>query len=123
MSAVSNQDRSVNITVVNGVEKADIWIIPQTQENLKTSLWGTPHVSALDAGQEKNIGLNDISNCRYIIRIIDEDNALYAVRDITLKNGYTVCFKTEDTKYEARIEIIDENGNILSSTEAFEGVL
>ena len=123
MSVISDRDRSINVTVVNGVEKADIWIIPQTQENLKTSLWGAPDVSALDAGQEKNIDLCDTCDGRYIIRMIDKDKALYAVRDITLKNGYTVRFRTDDTKYEARIEIIDKNGIILSSSEAFEGIL
>ena len=33
-------ENMIEVTFVNEVEDADIWILPQTEENLKTTVWG-----------------------------------------------------------------------------------
>ena len=111
------------VTFINDVEKADIWILPQTKENLKTSLWGTATISKLKPGEKKTISINDFEEGRYIVRIIDDDKAFYSANDIVLKENYTIRFKTDETKYEAELVTLDQNGEAVSKTEAFQGVL
>ena len=62
--------KEISVTFVNGVEDADIWILPQTDESLGTTLWGTPTL--------KDSVKDTIGTCRveggaenYIVRIID----------------------------------------------------
>ena len=50
------------ITVVNEAVKADFWILPDTEANRKTSLWGTASADDLKAGlaRLKDIGLDGV---------------------------------------------------------------
>ena len=119
----SESNKTISVTFINDVEKADIWILPQTKENLKTSLWGTATISKLKPGEKKTISINDFEEGRYIVRIIDDDKAYYSANDIVLKENYTIRFKTDETKYEAELVTLDQNGEAVSKTEAFQGVL
>ena len=119
----SELNKTISVTFINDVEKADIWILPQTKENLKTSLWGTATISKLKPGEKKTISINDFEEGRYIVRIIDDDKAFYSANDIVLKENYTIRFKTDETKYEAELVTLDQNGEAVSKTEAFQGVL
>ena len=119
----SESNKTISVTFINDVEKADIWILPQTKENLKTSLWGTATISKLKPGEKKTISINDFEEGRYIVRIIDDDKAFYSANDIVLKEKYTIRFKTDETKYEAELVTLDQNGEAVSKTEAFQGVL
>lgn len=119
----SESNKTISVTFINDVEKADIWILPQTKENLKTSLWGTATISKLKPGEKKTISINDFEEGRYIVRIIDDDKAFYSANDIVLKENYTIRFKTDETKYEAELVTLDQNGEAVSKTEAFQGVL
>ena len=119
----SESNKTISVTFINDVEKADIWILPQTKENLKTSLWGTATISKLKPGEKKTISINDFEEGRYIVRIIDDDKAYYSANDIILKENYIIRFKTDETKYEAELVTLDQNGEAVSTTEAFQGVL
>lgn len=119
----SESNKTISVTFINDVEKADIWILPQTKENLKTSLWGTATISKLKPGEKKTISINDFEEGRYIVRIIDDDKAYYSANDIILKENYIIRFKTDETKYEAELVTLDQNGEAVSKTEAFQGVL
>lgn len=122
--SVQTEANTVSITFINYVEEADIWILPQTEENLKTSLWGTPTFSKMKAGEEGTPAVTDEGTGRYIIRIIDTDHAYYSANDLVLDDNYTVHFKTDDSKYEAGIIILDENGDSSTTVEnVFQGVL
>ena len=113
----------ISVTFVNGVEDADIWILPQTEENLKTSLWGTPTL--------KNSVKGSTGTCRieggaekYIVRIIDTDQAYYAANDFALHEGVTVKFSTDTDKYDSTLTVLDEIGNVIMTKDGvFEGVL
>ncbi len=119
----SESNKTISVTFINDVEKADIWILPQTKENLKTSLWGTATISKLKSGEKKTISINDFEEGRYIVRIIDDDKAYYSANDIILKENYIIRFKTDETKYEAELVTLDQNGEAVSTTEVFQGVL
>lgn len=120
-SEMKNKTKVISVTFINDVEEADIWILPQTEENLKTSLWGTATIPKLKAGEKTTVKLSDSAD-KYIVRIIDVDHAYYSADDITLSDGYSIHFKTDERKHEAVISDIDESGNVISSKEAFQGV-
>ncbi len=118
------EENVISVTVANGVEEADIWILPQTEANLKTTLWGTPTLSKMKVGAEESCGVGNEGTEKYIVRIIDTNGAYYAANDLVLCDGYTVRFETDADKFDARIAVLDENGERVSATEnVFEGVL
>lgn len=113
-----------DVTLVNNVKTADIWILPQTDKNLKSSLWGTATVKNLKANEQRNITLSKTDEQeKYIIRVIDDEHAYYSAKDISLGDGYEIHFKTDGSKFDAVIEIINEKGDVLSTQAAFVGVL
>lgn len=117
------QDAAVTVTFVNDVYDADIWILPQTEENLETSLWGTATIGKLSKGAKADIAISDIAeDDMYIVRIIDTNQAFYSANDLLLEDGYTIHFATEDRPYDSTIDVLDREGNMISSEHAFEGV-
>ena len=111
------------VTVVNEVEEADVWILPQTEENLKRSVWGTASVGKLGVGETAELELEGSDSSAWIVRIIDADHAYYSVQDLTLEDGYRIVFQSADSKFDAVIQLQDESGAVLSTSEAFVGVL
>ena len=112
----------INVTFVNEVNEADIWILPQTEENTN-STWGNATISKLPVNEEKEISLQENRDAEsWIINII-AGYQYYSVSDIALKEGYTIIFKTETKEYNGIqhknefIEILDQNGNLLSKNE------
>lgn len=112
----------INVTFVNEVNEADIWILPQTEENTN-STWGNATISKLPVKEEREISLQENRDSEsWIINII-AGYQYYSVSDIALKEGYTIIFKTETKEYNGIqhknefIEILDQNGNLLSKNE------
>lgn len=121
---VAEPGKAASVTFINEVEEADIWILPQTEKILKTTLWGKATIAKLKRGDNKKALLNTTENKKYIIRIIDVDSAYYAADDFVLDDNYVIRFYTNDSKYDSALEVFDEKGNISASkTDAFEGVL
>ena len=113
----------ITVTFVNDVEDADIWILPQTEENLKTTLWGTPTLDdsakgatgtcCIDGGAEK-----------YIVRIIDTDGAYFAANDLVLHEGWTVRLTTDTDRFDATLAVLDDMGSVINEKDGvFEGML
>ncbi|MCR5150961.1 MAG: hypothetical protein K6B52_07020 [Clostridiales bacterium] len=119
----NSMTQSSQITFINEVEKADIWILPQTQENMKSSLWGSATIKNLLAGEQREIQTgNTAEEENFIIRIIDDQHAYYSANGVTLNDGCVIRFMTDDSRFDAVIEITDSQGNILYSRKAFTGV-
>ena len=120
---------SFRVTFINDVEETDVWVLPQTPEILKTSIWGKVTLSKLGVGESAEVELVPIDeNSLFIFRAIDTDDALYRQNDIMLKSGYTLKFYSkEDEEFDGMLifllDVLDEKGNVLSSEEVFEGVL
>ena len=115
--------KEVSVTFVNGVEDADVWILPQTEENLGTMLWGTPTLGGSAKGSTETCRIEGGAK-KYIVRIIDRDEAYFAAKDFFLHDGWTVRFTTDTDKYDAALAVFDENGNVIGEKDGvFEGVL
>lgn len=120
----SSAEKLISVEFINEVVKADVWILPQTEENLKSSLWGTATISKIKAGERKTVKIKENEEKTYIIRLIDTEKAYFSVNDVVLDNNYSIVFKTDESKYDAVISVFDENGvETNSAIKAFQGVL
>lgn len=120
-SMLAAERESLRVTLVNNVATADFWIMPQTEDNLKSSLWGTATAKALGAGEQRDITLTEPAEQLFIVRAIDEDHAYFSVKDVTLGDGYTIRFQTNDSRFDAVIEVLDADGTVLKTQPAFVG--
>ena len=49
----------INVTFINEVKEADVWILPQTDENINSSTWGQATITKLPANEERSIDLQE----------------------------------------------------------------
>jgi len=120
-STDSVNNKTVNF--VNGVRDADIWILPETEENLKTTLWGTATASGVKKNESCKAPLCDAGDDGlYIIRMIDTDNIFYSADGIALEAGWTVRITGEDLQ-SVKVEVTDENGALKNTYEVFAASL
>lgn len=113
----------VNVTFVNEAEEADIWILPRTEDNMKTAVWGKATIGKLPVGEKREIFLRESGETeKWIIKIIS-GNRHYSVSDISLHEEDTIFFRSE-TKDEngirhkvESIEILDRDGNSVYKNE------
>lgn len=106
-------------TFINDVNDADIWILPQTEKNLKTTVWGTATAAAVKKGESRSFELCEPGNGgMYIFRIIDTDGFFYSANNISLQAGQTLRIKENDVM-SFTLEVVDEKGALQSTYEVF----
>ena len=113
------------MTFKNEVVKADIWILPETEENRGTTLWGTATVGGLEAGAA---GLAKIAVAdgvdKYMLRVIDKDGMYYEVNGVSLAEGYTLTFRAgDDGPMDFALDVYDADGAIVKTYSAFAAML
>ena len=115
----------MKIRFVNEVEDTDLWILPQTEKNLKTSLWGTATVAMLKKEDAIEAAIEETSDHLYILRLIDQRGALYSANDFELHDGDTIVFDAIDDDFvRARLTLLDKEGKeVKVAEEVFEGML
>ena len=112
------------ITFENRVKTSDIWILPQTEKILKTSAWGKATIPGMEKGGSVELSLDELGGPGvYVIRIIDDDHACFAMNDVPLNENCSIIFLTEGNHLDARIEIRNETGELLKEGPVFEGML
>lgn len=103
-------DRTV--TVINGIKEADIWILPKTEENLKTTLWGKAVASKVKENESRQVPLSKPGDDGlYIFRMIDNDHMYYSAEDLILEDGWTLEIKGE-LMADVIIEVTDKDGAV-----------
>jgi rhodanese-related sulfurtransferase len=104
---------------LNGVKDADVWILPQTESNLKTTVWGTATASKVQTGERRETSLCAPGDGGYyMLRMIDAEHFYYSANSITLKAGWTLEIKGDDL-HSVTLEVSDENGALVSTYEVF----
>ena len=108
------------VTVTNQVKTADVWIIPDTEENRKTTIWGAATISQLGTEASETVYLNDSADeaGAYLIRMIDEDGMFYSVDGINLEDNQSIVIRETEDRIVI-IEIYDVNGTKLTEDEMF----
>ena len=121
----STTGEMMKIRFVNEVEDTDLWILPQTEKNLKTSLWGTATVAMLKKEDAIEAAIEETSDHLYILRLIDQRGALYSANDFELHDGDTIVFDAIDDDFvRARLTLLDKEGKeVKVAEEVFEGML
>ena len=111
------------VNFINEVMDADIWILSETEENLKTTLWGKATVSGIKKGESRKAPLCDTGeNELYIIRMIDTNNIFYSANSVALEPGWTVRITGNDLN-SVKAEITDENGVLKNTYKVFAASL
>ena len=69
-NSVETKNR-ITITVIDDVKEADIWILPDTAANKKTSVWGKATASHVALGESRRVPLCEPGDDgKYILRMI-----------------------------------------------------
>lgn len=103
---------SRTVICINGVTEADLWILPQTEENLKTTLWGTATLAKVGTGESRPALLPEPGDGgRYLFRMIDTEGFFYSANGVTLEAGWTLEIKGDDAP-SVTLEIRDGVGTV-----------
>lgn len=119
----SMENTNIAITVKNQIKTADIWIISDTEENRKTTVWGTATLSELDTETCETAYISMDENGLYLIRMIDEDHMFYSADGIKLEVGQSIVIREDAKTRAAIVEIYDEDETKISEYEMFVGRL
>ena len=113
------------VTFVNGVTEADVWLMPQTEANLKTSLWGTATASEVKTGESREVRLPEPGDTGcYIFRMIDVDQFYYSANDLVLEDGWTFRITMEENDLETlTVEVTDADGAVMGTYSVFAAML
>ena len=85
------------VTFLNAVRDADVWILPRTAANLKTTVWGMPTIPKSKTGEPRRIPLSEPGDGGlYIFRMIDEEGFFYSADGIALEDGWRMKIEGED---------------------------
>lgn len=113
----------IKVNFVNEAEAAGIWILPQTEDNMKTTVLGEATIGKLPAGEKMEITLQETGESeKWIIKIISGYRH-YSASDITLHEGDTILFRSETGEEEdvrdktESIEIPDPVGHSVYKNE------
>ena len=122
-AAPAEDDGSV-ITFINKREETDVWILPDTDENRKLSLWGTPTIKALGEGKQAELSLSALGGPgMYVIHMINPDDMYYGVSEVRIEAGYTLVFRTGDWVGAYELEVRDADGETVKVYEVFGAML
>ncbi len=115
-----NGEEMLTVTFVNEVETGDVWLLENTEENLKTSVWGKAHIKGAASGSKNTLTVPRSSDDTYLFRMIDEDGLYFESDAITIKDGYTIKVSRGADEYDtATLEIADSTGDVVETLSIF----
>ena len=87
------------VTFYNGVREADVWLLPETEEIKKTTLWGEATLPRLGAGASREAALPAPGpSGLYALRVIDTEGMYYAADGLRLASGDVLMLSEEKTR-------------------------
>ncbi len=111
------------VTFINDAQDADIWILPDTEANRKTTVWGAASASQVAKGECRVTELCEPGDKGlYLLRMIDTDSFYYAASGIKLQADDTLRIDASDP-YAVVLEVTDVNGNLRDTYEVFSARL
>ena len=114
----------ITISFVNSIQTADVWIIPDTEENRKTSVWGTADLKNAEPEKEYSVPIQRNDGDTYLLRMIDKDHTYYESKSIMLKEGYSVIvYCSEKSNLDIRLAVYNENEEESENISLFHAAL
>lgn len=118
------KELDVTITLENQVRTADIWIMEDTPEKQKQSLWGDTTIKACETNQPQEVTLEVVSaDDLYIIRMIDDNGLFYEASNVKITDGQSVVIKPNEDGSGSLVCVYDEGGNLVNEYEMFVAAL
>ena len=111
------------VTFFNGVADADVWILPDTEANRKTTAWGTATAADVKGNESREIPLCEAGDeGLYLFRMIDADKLYYSADAVALKTGWTVQI-TGNEVFDYTLLVTNETGALQGTYEVFSASL
>lgn len=111
------------VTFRNEVRDADVWILPQTPEILKTTVWGTPTVPKAKRGESRQVPLREPGEGGFhVFRMIDAEGFFHSANGIVLEDGWTLEIAGGGLQ-PVVLAISDGNGVLRQTRETFSARL
>ena len=111
------------VTIVNDVRIADVWILSDTQQNRKTTVWGTATAAGVKTGESRQAPLCEPGDDGlYLLRMIDTEGYFYSASGITLNAGWTIRVQGDELQ-TVTAEVADENGVLRNTYKVFSAKL
>ncbi len=106
----------ITVTFTNEINKSDVWILPETEENLKTTLWGEATAADLEKDESREVNPEPLDGVgTYILRIIDEDQMYYSANGITLKDRDKLVLRKGDNSMTAILDVFSVGADTVQS--------
>ena len=119
MKTSTSETTRETIKFINAVKEADIWLLPDTPQNRKTTVWGKATAAAVKAGETREIPLCEAGeDGAYLLRMIDSEHFYYSANGMVLEPGYTLEVAGEDL-HSMTATLKDESGKTLQTSEVF----
>lgn len=119
-SQTNVDNKVVEISILNQVAEADVWIIPDTEKNRKTSVWGKATLPKLDVQESKNAYVEVLADTdMYLIRMIDTAKMYYATDGVKLSNNQSIVIRKGNEGMLATVEVHSDDGTLLAEYEMF----
>ncbi len=117
-------EETITISFVNSVQRADVWIISDTEKNRKTSVWGTASVKNAEPEKEYSVSIPRNDGDTYLLRMIDKDHIYYESKSVTLLDGYSIIiYSKEENDQDIRLVVYDSDGKELTDGPVFNAAL
>ncbi len=123
VTAIDNAVKTIGIVFNNETVPSSVWIIRDTKENRGTSVWGTAMVQAEELGKEYTVLIPLSQDYKYLFRMIDENQIYYEADIPKLKEGWKVSISNGSDNFDARLQIYDEKGKLVSESTVFSAAL
>ena len=112
-------EQNQTVTIINEVRDADVWILSDTEQNRKTTVWGKATAAQVAAGKSRRAELCAPGDGGlYLFRMIDADSFYYSVSEIRLKNGWQLTVSGDELD-GVKVTVADENGTVQKEYDAF----
>ena len=121
---VGKLTQKITVSIVDDVAPSSVWIIRDTPENRKTSVWGTAMVKPSELGKEYSFDIPLSDDEKYLFHMIDEDGIYYSADIPKLLDGWKVrIYADENSSDEVILQIYDASGALISECSVFSAAL
>lgn len=115
----------ITFSFINEAEETDVWILPDTPENRKLSLWGTPTIADIKKDETRKVSLTVPDGTdQFLVHMITPDHMYFGVGGLPLDTDSTLRFYKETDPYLVwYMEVLDADGISIGTFEVFGAAL
>ena len=121
--AVEDVTQTINISFTDNAEPGSVWILRDTGENRKISIWGTAMIKPDTVGTEITADIPYAEDAKYLFRMIDDDGIYYSGEIPELRDGWKLDIHEIGEYWNFQLDVLDENGELRYECELFNAAL